>query len=503
LKLRIASYLSARTCVDVERLRTALGEIGTLGDDAASIETLGIEHIPEEKRHGSPGRVFTLWFAANLTIADYVIGVLSVQVFGFTVLQALPILLIGNLLGGIVLGLSAGMGPRLGFPQMLSSRSSFGRRGNYALAVLNWASTVGWFTVNTILGVEAINAVLPGTNFYLAALVLVILQVIIAVYGHDFIHLFEKVMAVALGILFLGIFVLTLPRLTEALRFVPSGGSASIISFGAIGVLLAVSFSYLMSWSPYASDYSRYLARNTSTMKVVIFALVGGASASFAIELIGAIVGSLTPGQGFFEALYHLSGEFGPIAILAILMGALAANALNIYTNALSALVLDIRARRWVMVMIGGAVGFVLSIIGQSNFELNYENFLLVLDYWIMPWLGITLVDYYVSHRTTINLVSNPSAFDSQAIGIYFLSILSSVPFMVPAFPLGFPVGALSSIFGGGDFSYAVSFGAAAGLTYLARRSAAYRKGPLERHVGEPILDSGPIPSKRIAGDSP
>jgi NCS1 family nucleobase:cation symporter-1 len=164
-------------------------------DKPIAVEKLGIEHIPDEERHGSSGRVFTLWFAANLTIADYVIGVLSVLAFHLTVLQSVPVRIIGNFLGGLVLGLSAAMGPKLGFPQMLSSRSSFGRRGNYIPGGLNWVSTVGWFTVNTILGAEAIETIAPGFNFYSATLILVAVQMLIAIYGHDFIHLFEKIMS--------------------------------------------------------------------------------------------------------------------------------------------------------------------------------------------------------------------------------------------------------------------------------------------------------------------
>ena len=101
----------------------------SVADKSSQIERYGIEHIPEEKRHGSAGREFTLWFAANLTIADYVIGVLCVNLFGLTVIQCIPVLVVGNVLGGLVVGLSAAMGPKLGYPQMFSSRSSFGRQG--------------------------------------------------------------------------------------------------------------------------------------------------------------------------------------------------------------------------------------------------------------------------------------------------------------------------------------------------------------------------------------
>jgi len=441
-------------------------------DSPATVERRGIEHIPDEERHGSPGRVFTLWFAANLTVADYVIGVLCVQAFGLTVPQALPVLLLGNLLGGLLLGLSAAMGPRLGFPQMLSSRSSFGRRGNYLFGGLNWISTVGWFTVNTILGVGALQAVLPGVNFYGAAAALVAIQIVIAVYGHDFIHLLEKAMAVVLGLLFMGVFIVAIPKLGASFSFVPAEGSAGWPALGAVGVVLATSFSYLMSWSPYASDYSRYLPSSVSGRRVASFALIGGAAASFAVEAIGAMVGSLTPNVGFFQALDSFSGWFGPFAIIAIVLGALAANELNLYTNALSALVLDIRVKRWVAVVAGGLVGLSLSIIGSSNFVINYQNFLFVLDYWITPWLGIVLVDYYVVRRTTVEISSD---WNLKALSVYLIAVLVSVPFMVPALNLGSPFGSLAYLFGGADFSYFVSFAVACVLTYLVRRQSARR----------------------------
>ena len=45
-----------------------------------------------------------------------------------------------------------------------------------------------------------------------------------------------------------------------------------------------------MSWSPYASDYSRYLPRTSSKWKVVAFTMAGGAIASAWAELAGFFV---------------------------------------------------------------------------------------------------------------------------------------------------------------------------------------------------------------------
>lgn len=451
-----------------------------MGDKPVEVEKIGIEHVPEGVRHGSPNRTFTLWFAANLTIADYVIGVLTTVYFGFTMAQAIPVLLVGNLLGGLFLGLAAAMGPSLGFPQMLSSRASFGRRGNYVPGALNWMSTVGWFTVNTILAVIALQVVFPGANFVLSAAAYVIIQAVIAIYGHDFIHLFEKAMSIVLGLLFVLIFVLTIPDLGRAFSYSP-GGPGSVLSLGSVGLLLVASFSYLMSWAPYASDYSRYLAPSTSKKKVMILALAGGAISSFALEVLGALVGSLTPSEtissGYFGGLNSFAGHYGTLAMFTLILGAFAADALNLYTNSLSALVLDLKAKRWTTVAAGAVAGFIIAVAVGTNFESFFENFLLALSYWITPWLAIVLVDFYVAKRTSVETSANPAEWDWPALLIYGFSILVSVPFMVPPLTLGYPVGALSSWFGGADFSYYVSFAVALVLTILLRmRSARTRR---------------------------
>ncbi|MDG6900949.1 MAG: cytosine permease [Nitrososphaerota archaeon] len=438
-----------------------------MAESPAKVEAYGVEHIPDGARHGAANRTFTLWFAANLTIADYAIGVLTTTVFGLSALQAIPVLALGNMLGGLFLGLSAAMGPKLGFPQMFSSRASFGARGNYAPGAFNWVSTVGWFTVNTILGTEAVLAVVPSANFSAVAAAMVVAQVVIAVYGHDFIQLFERIMSAVLGLLFLFIFLLTVPHLGQVL----GPGTVAAPSLGTLATVFAISFSYIMSWSPYASDYSRYMPSSTSGRRVAVYALAGGGLASLAVEVIGALVGA-TNGIPTVVGLNAFAGQFGWVAMLAIVLGGVAANALNIYTNALSALVLDIKARRSTMVVVGGIAGLLLALLGGAAFESFFENFLLVLDYWITPWLAIVLVDFYLARRTSVSSVEGAPSYDFGSLGVYVLSVLVSVPFMVPPSSPGFPVGSLSGWFGGADFSYFISFAIAAVLTFLLRGRA-------------------------------
>lgn len=92
------------------------------------IETRTIDMVPDRERHGTPSSQFTLWFGANMQITAVVDGALAV-VFGAEATTAILGLLIGNILGGIVMALHSAQGPRLGLPQMISSRVQFGVKG--------------------------------------------------------------------------------------------------------------------------------------------------------------------------------------------------------------------------------------------------------------------------------------------------------------------------------------------------------------------------------------
>ena len=100
----------------------------THGQSGGLVESRSIDVVPDEERHGTAFSQFTLWVGANLQITAVVTGALAV-VLGATAFWAVIGLLAGNLLGGAVMALHSAQGPRLGLPQMISSRAQFGVRG--------------------------------------------------------------------------------------------------------------------------------------------------------------------------------------------------------------------------------------------------------------------------------------------------------------------------------------------------------------------------------------
>ena len=447
-------------------------ESARYGDRVTIPEPYSIEHIPFAERHGHSRQLLWLWLAANLTIADYAIGFVPVAL-GLSLGPAILALALGNILGGLVLAWSAAMGPAAGYPQMFIGRRAFGRIGGYIPAGLNWLSTAGWFTVNTILGAFAIELLLPGLPFWLSAAVLVVLQTLLVIYGHNVIQEFERYMVLILGVLFAIATVIALSHGSTIAAWHPKPLAGTLTLFA---IVLAISFSYIMSWSPYASDYSRYLPEITSRSYIAIYVFIGAVLASFLTEVVGLLVAILAPaGATPIAALKTVMGGFGAFAVVAVILGATTANVLNLYSNTMSAKVLDIRLQRWHLAIIGGALGFALALLGYQNFTQNYENFLIVLDYWIMPWLAVVLLDFYVfGHR-------EPMGF-SQAVPVnwngliaWLIGLAVSLLFISEQFQVfGLKAhGPLATWFRDADFGYFIGFIIAGVIYVLLNRGTA------------------------------
>ena len=443
-----------------------MGESARYGDRVAIPEPYSIEHIPFADRHGHSRQLLWLWLAANLTIADYAIGFLPVRVLGLSLWPTIIALALGNILGGLVLAWSAAMGPAAGYPQMFIGRRAFGRVGGYIPAALNWLSTAGWFTVNTILGSFASQLLLPGLPFAVAAAILVIVQTLLVIYGHNLIQAFERYMALILGVLFAIATVIALTHGSAIAAWHPKPRGSTLALFA---IVLAVSFSYTMSWSPYASDYSRYLPEITSRSYIAIYVFTGAALASFLTEVVGVLVAILAPAASTpIDALKTAMGGFGAFAVVAVILGATTANVLNLYSNTISAKVLDIRLPRWQLAIVGGALAFIVALIGYQNFTQNYENFLIVLDYWIMPWLAIVLLDFYLfKHREPMGFSEAPP-WNRNGLIAWAVGLVVSLLFISEQFQLlGVKAhGPLATWFGDADFGYFIGF-IVAGVLYV------------------------------------
>ena len=425
-----------------------------------SLERRGLESIPLSERHGRPFSQFTLWLGANLTIATFALGFLPIRL-GLPWAWTIAAILAGNLLGSIGLGAAAATGPATGLPQMALALSVFGSVGGRLPALLNYLSTVGWYTVNTILAAFGVRLLLPGLTFWEAALILVAVQTSFAAYGHDIVHRFESVMSIVLGLAFAGLAGYAVVHGARLGHYHGHGHGL----WAAFAIVAAATLSALGSWSPYGSDYSRYLPAETSSRATFLWASAGGFAASVWLELLGAAVAVFAGANNHdpVAAAHMTLGGLGNLAVIAIILGAIAANAVNGYSNSLSALAVGIPLPRWALAILGAAMGLTASLLSSGHFDGDYENFLLLLGYWFMPWLGIQVVDFFILQRGK-RRGRQTFAVAIPATAALLAGVACEVPFMTGALYTGPLVHQL----GGANISLYVGFMVSAATYYLA-----------------------------------
>jgi nucleobase:cation symporter-1, NCS1 family len=371
---------------------------GTYGAKVATIEPGGAEYIPLSERHGKPLQQFWTWVSPNMEFATIFVGIIGVWFFGLNFwLTALAIVL-GTALGSVSMGALAARGPLFGVPQMVLSRIGFGRLGNILPAGVNaLVAGVGWFAVNSVSGAFALSALLHW-NTKICLLMIVVLQLAVAFFGHNLVHAFERWAFPVLVVIFAIAAAVIFSKAHYGAHITPiPGGTLGgwLITFGA-------AFGYAAGWNPYASDYTRYLPKNTNRKAAGVWAGLGVFVSCLALELVGAAAATITdvarysgnPTAGFVS---NMPIWVGDITLLAIALGAVCANALNVYSGSMSFLALGFKLpltlRRAIVAIVFGVAGFFVALSGLSDAGTKYNNFLLVIAYWIGPWLGVFFAD--------------------------------------------------------------------------------------------------------------
>jgi Purine-cytosine permease and related proteins len=443
---------------------------------APLIESRSIDYIPEAERHGSLFSQFTLWFGANLQITAIVTGALAV-VLGGDVFWSLIGLLIGQVLGGSVMALHAVQGPKLGLPQMISSRVQFGVYGAVLPIILVCMMYVGFSAGGTVLAGQAIGQLVHVSDWF-GILIFGAVIIAITVCGYRVIHALGKVASVVGIVIFFYLFFKILygydiQTLLENRHF----------TLTHFLLAMSLSASWQIAFGPYVADYSRYLPSKTSTVKAFLAVGLGSVVGTQASMVLGVFAAAIAGGQfAGHEVAYIVGlGSTGTIAgllFLGIFFGKVTITALNAYGSfmSLATIVSGFRGKQsvspgmrlfFIIVMVGFST--LIALLGQHEFLKLFTAFLLFLLAFFTPWSAINLVDYYLVTKGRYDLpaLSDPNGrygrWNMPGILSYLFGIVVQLPFIATSFYTGSLVESL----GGTDISWIVGL-LATGVVYFA-----------------------------------
>jgi NCS1 family nucleobase:cation symporter-1 len=463
------------------RLLTGQGMPSREGD--MSIEGHGMDPIPESARYGSVSRVFTVWFTPNLVPAAFFLGTLAAASFiGLGFWTSFAAIIVGNLVGSVLVGLLATMGPKTGMAQMPLARLAYGK-SIVVPGLLNWLSCIGWDGINSVFGAAAIS-ILTGLPFVVSLIIIVVAQGALGILGYEAIHTFEKYMAIVLGAMFV---VLTIAIAGQATTGIARGDSVSgLDQLGSFILYSTIIASFVLAWALYASDYTRYLPENTSSSRVFWWTVLGLTLAAGWIEVLGLLVADKATAAGAVDTINTiLSGTpLAALAMLAIGIGTVAVNAMNDYTGSLSLQAAGIRVPRVYSAIVVAILGFGVTLwLNSSDLVGKIENILLFLSYWIAPWAAVVLADWRLrrGHADVSRLV-NFSTLPTGGLALLaaVLGFLASLPFQTStlggeiAANTGLPINTIAANnLHYADLAYLVGFVVAFVLSWLFARIGA------------------------------
>jgi NCS1 family nucleobase:cation symporter-1 len=463
---------------------THVGEKGQAASPprAAEIEVNSIQPIPDSQRHGTVGQQWRLWYACNANFFCIVLGSFAV-LLGLNLLWAIVAIVFGSVIGGVLTGLHAVQGPRLGVPQMIQSRGQFGFYFGVVLFLMGILLDVGYMGGGLVVGAQSLQEAVPGLSLEAWIVIFTVPAVLLAVWGYRLIHAVQPYLVVILT----GVWIAMVALIIASGDHLAKGmGGTHLASFPIFLVVVGLFFMNQLSWAIYVSDYSRYMPKDTSGPRVFAAVAVGSTVSTVLFCALGAWVAAIAPAAA--SPVTVIASVAGKWVLWFSALSLIAGAGMNAYTGMLSWEAVRStwqrvglsRTSRVTGVLLISAIALAMALLGWRSFVTTFSNFLAVLLFVFVPWSLINLVDFYLVQRERYDVASFYTArgiyggWRWVAVIPYLLAVGAELLFVDQTDLKGPLVNAV----GGADISWIVG-GVVAAIGYLIAVRIAGRSAEL------------------------
>ncbi|MFF4527150.1 purine-cytosine permease family protein [Streptomyces bluensis] len=392
-------------------------------DRVGTVETRGIEPVPDTERHGHAGQMFWTWFAANISILGLPLGAALVSFRGLNIWQAAIVAVLGSFGSFALVGALSIGGKRGGAPALTLSRAVFGVRGNAGPTLVTWLSRLGWETINTTTAAFALLALLDVAfgirrNTVLTVVCLLVFigcTLLISGLGHATIMWINKWATYVFGVLNLIVIAFLAATVDWNKVFSAPVGPVSSMVVG-IGMIAAGTG---IGWANAGADYARYLPRKVPGGRLVAASAFGAGIPLVVLISLGSLLAAgepdLASASDPVSAINAMLPSWMSIPyLIAAFGGLLLSNHLSVYSAGLTMITLGIRVRRTLAVGLDVVVTFaggIYFILIAQDFYGPFITFLTLLAVPITAWVGVFAVDLMVRRSYDSDALMNVGRF--------------------------------------------------------------------------------------------
>lgn len=449
----------------------------------STIEQHSIDYVPGTERHGKVWHQGPFWFTGNFVLPTMVAGFVGASM-GLSVGYSVLAIVLGVGFGTFFMAFHANQGPRMGLPQMIQSRAQFGSRGSTVPFAATVFVYVGFLVFDTVLAEQGIGLLLPDGKLFWYP-VLITASIVIAVVGHDLLHFVQRWLTYALIVVFAILTVVAVVHFTS--HPIPADAPATTAGWDLTAFLVQFSLAagYNISYSVYVSDYTRYLPADAPAGKLITAVYAGATFSAVWLMSLGALLAGYLPDPDPILALREVGDllfpGFGLIVVLTSVLALVSIMGVNAYgamltgTSAIDGFrkVRPTVRLRVVGLVVVGAVSLLIALLIPDDYIGSFNDFVLLMLYFLVPWTAVNLVDFYFVRRGSYaiaEILKPDGAYGRWAwrgVTAYLVGFVSMIPF----FSTSFYTGPVAEALDGADFSFVVGLAVSGGLYLLFARN--------------------------------
>jgi len=376
----------------------------------STVETRGIEPVPDTERNGRVKDLLPTWVAANISVLLLTMGAGLVVTNGLNFWQVLIVAAVAPVISYGLVGLISIAGKRGGAPGMMLSRSVFGQRGNLFPGSLIWMARWGWETINAVTGAYALLTVLSILFGIKSNTVLIVVTLLLFVgctflvsgLGINALRVCNRWSTYLFGAFSVLVLVYLVVNTAWSKVFAqPAGSTAAMVA--GIGVIAAGG----ISWVPSSPDFARYLPRTASAAAMVRSSIGGAGLVVLPMVLMGGVMAVGTPGLATASDPVSFLGQILPTwlavpYLLIALVGMLLINSLSMYSAGFTAQTLGVKVSRAKAVSVNACISLVFGVLlmtGATSFFGSFISFLSLLAVAFSAWIGVFGADMLRNRR--------------------------------------------------------------------------------------------------------
>ena len=338
---------------------------------------------------------------------------------------------------------------------------------------------IGFAVFFVIMGRDSLGQLVhPHPSLFAA--ILVVGATLIAIFGYHLIHRIQRLLSIIALLVFAALTVAvfvgnTGTSLFGGGKFIPT---LFLLQFG-------ISTGYQITVAPLMSSYTRYLPKHVSGFRLGGFVFAGSALAAIWLESLGAAVATTNPKADLIAALSSTGQRIIPGSGWALeivtFISMFGIAAVCLYEAMLSGLSFvdtfrpvktSVRLRSVWVILLAVTVYLVIVWLPKDHLT-DYNSFLMLMLYLLVPWTSINLLDYYFISKGR-HIVDQIARSDGGIYGRWgkagIAAYCAGLAAMVPFFSNPLFLGPIAKSLGKADVTVAVGVIVSAALYWLLVR---------------------------------